>query len=150
LCKKDIKLLRAKDSNNDDNSKRVVYGNNEDPILKRELSKYNFSDMIDLNRDFQFYINHPDKMKRIQRLKKAQSSKHKFSSAPYTSGYSNMNKMNNEDDSSLMDKENMVRHNNHMAGVARMSRNIGKISDITRSNGIVSYGERKKLLKNLF
>ena len=39
----------------------------EDPNVKAELTRYNYSDLVDLNRDFQFYINHPDKFKKINK-----------------------------------------------------------------------------------
>lgn len=53
----------------------MVFDAYEDPVVKQELNKYNYSSMIDLNRDFQFYINHPDKIKKINRVKKIRALK---------------------------------------------------------------------------
>ena len=97
--------------------------------------------MQDLNRDFQFYINHPDKVQKILRLKKRLDSK-----TCQRSFYEPQQNMYD------CEKENYTRHNDGMGGygLSKNSRNIKKISQIPIKSGHMDYGDRKKLLKNLF
>ena len=90
-------------------------------MIKKELKKYNYKNLKDLNRDFQFYINHPDKVKHIQRAVKAHKGKVV----------------------SMRDRTNLGH-----SGEGK--RAITKARDLPRTSGFMSIRERKRILKNLF
>lgn len=114
-------------------------------MLKRELNKYNFSDMVDLNRDFQFYINHPDKMKKIQRLKKNLNRKAVTGSSYFGGlGYSR------DDEDGFGDKENLLKYGSNVPSMSRLSKGVKKMDNVPRKDLRMDHEERKKLLKNLF
>jgi hypothetical protein len=105
---------------------------NEDPSIKAELSKYNYGDLVDLNRDFQFYINHPEKFKKINRAKLKRFAKKK------PTGF-------DVDATDFgLDKENSG------LGLLTQSRDIVKHIEQSRVHGFMSQKERRRLLKNLF
>jgi hypothetical protein len=145
IDKNEIKTLAAGDSAQTIEIKKKIQISNDDPVLKRELNKYNFSDMVDLNRDFQFYINHPDKMKKIQRLKKNLNRKAVTGSAYFGGlGYSR------DDEDGFGDKENLLKYGSNVPSMSRLSKGVKKMDSVPRKDLRMDHEERKKLLKNLF
>jgi hypothetical protein len=106
---------------------------NEDPLLKNELSKYNYSDLVDLNRDFQFYINHPDKFKKINKAKLKIYGKRRPTGLELEST-----------EFGTLNKENSG------YGLMTQSRDIIRNIEQSRAHGFMSQKERRRLLKNLF
>lgn len=122
--------VKANEGDQASNLNRPV---SEDPLLKSELNKYNYTDLVDLNRDFQFYINHPDKFKKINKTKlkiygKRRPAGHEFESTEF----------------GTLDKENSG------YGLMTQSRDIIRNIEQSRAHGFMSQKERRRLLKNLF
>lgn len=138
---REVRALGGKEVVSSETQKRKIPTTNEDPILKRELNKYNFTNMIDLNRDFQFYINHPDKMHKIQRLKKRLNTK------SYQKTSYNPHQIMHD-----FEKENLMKYNEAMPhmGISKNGRNIKKMNQNPIKTGAMDHNDRKKLLKNLF
>ena len=132
---KELKTIVGKDQVTVETKRKIRY-HDEDPLLKHELNKYNYRDMMDLNRDFQFYINHPDKIARIQRLKKKLNKPKSNRPQQISNTYSN----------DFPDKENMMKYN----GVSRHSKGIKRISEMSRFDEKMNIDDRKALLKTLF
>lgn len=125
--KKGVSRIEEADSN-----PKLHKSMSDDPAIKAELTKYNYGDLVDLNRDFQFYINHPEKFKKINRAKLKRFAKKK------ANGY------DMEPTDFGLDKENSG------LGLLTQSRDIVKHIEQSRVHGFMSQKERRRLLKNLF
>jgi hypothetical protein len=130
LTHQDICKLTSKDPEQDKKKVKPIKSLNDDPVVKSELSKNKYANLVELNRDFHFYINHPEKCKKITRAK----LKSNF-----------MRRTDGDEMSDLPLDEN---HNDY--GLLAQSRDIMKSIEQSRAHGYMSIKERKKLLKNLF
>ena len=131
----DLLKMTAKDAENERNKMKPARSVLEDPVIKLELSKYNYSDLVDLNRDFQFYINHPDKVRKITR---AQLKRHARKRAHGT-------EIEDMTETGL----NLGLDNTDF-GLLAQSRDIIRNIEKSRAHGMMSIKERKRIIKNLF
>lgn len=120
FAENDVPRLGSKILREEAQSNRVI--KDDDPAIKKELKKYNYKNMVDLNRDFQFYINNPDKLKKISRAMKVKKSMRSIPSASHSS-YQLSSSTKTE---------------------------VSKVRELPRTNGFMSVRERKRILNNLF
>jgi hypothetical protein len=101
-----------------------------DPNIKAELNKLNYSSLVELNRDYHFYLNHKEKIKKLNKLSmKRNIRKRPEKEEPIHGGN--------------YDKENDF-------SIVAQSRDIMKSIEQSRAHGFMTAKERKKILKNLF
>jgi hypothetical protein len=101
-----------------------------DPSIKAELNKLNYGSLVELNRDYHFYLNHKEKIKKLNKLSMKRSiRKRPEKEEPIHGGN--------------YDKENDF-------SIIAQSRDIMKSIEQSRAHGFMTAKERKKILKNLF
>ena len=106
----------------------------EENFIKNELQKNNYNDLLELSRDFKYYIDNPEKFKKIGRARLKKYAKKR----PHAL----------EDDT--VDMTGGLDRENTNFGVLTQSRDIIKRIEQSKSHGYMSQRERVKLLKNLF
>lgn len=113
----------------------------EDPVVKAELAKHNYSDLVELNRDFQFYVNHPEKFKKITKAKLRRNTQ------PTTSGPSQT--LGKRDPVDRLRHYDVERDQSEF-GFQMRARDIPRPIESGRPHGFMTQKERKKILKHLF
>ena len=125
---KDLTKLVSKDAIEEEKKKsRGAKYTSEDPVVKTELAKHNYKDLIELNRDFNAYMNYPEKFRKINKARLKRHTK-KRSPGEY---------------------EGDAREGGEY-GLLAQSRDIMKSIEQSRAHGFMSQKERRKVLKNLF
>lgn len=113
----------------------------EDPVVKAELAKHNYNDLVELNRDFQFYVNHPEKFKKITRAKLRRNAQ------PTTNSQSNT--LGKRDLGDRLRQYDVERDQSEF-GFQMRQREIPRPVESGRPHGFMTQKERKKILKHLF
>ena len=127
--------LTAKDVEIEKKKSKPARTIQDDPVIKYELSKYNYTDLVELNRDFAFYSNHPEKLRKLNKVLIKKYGKKK----PTSTDHEEMTETGFN-----MDKDQTD------FGLLTHSRDIIRNIERSRAHGFMSQKERKRLIKNLF